>query len=152
MSSIASRRRTLSLALVGLTGGALSLGSKTSSATEARNPAASDRPLKIVLHVSDADSWPAAFSNLKNLTAQRPDAKLRVIVDGSGVYLMQGATDMTPLFQKYAGLGVEFQACHNALTEKRVSPASLPGFVLVVPAAVVALADSQYSGYAYVKP
>jgi intracellular sulfur oxidation DsrE/DsrF family protein len=135
-----------------LVGGFLSLGSASSSAEEAGKPAASARPLKIVLHVSDADGWAAAFSNLKNLTAQRPDAKLRVIVDGSGVYIMQGSTDMSPLFQKYSGLGVEFQACHNALTEKHISPTSLPSFVQVVPAAVVALAESQYSGYAYVKP
>jgi intracellular sulfur oxidation DsrE/DsrF family protein len=43
-------------------------------------------------------------------------------------------------------------ACHNALMEKQISPALLPGFVRVVPAAVVALAESQYAGFAYVKP
>jgi NAD(P)-dependent dehydrogenase (short-subunit alcohol dehydrogenase family) len=44
-------------------------------------PVVADRPLRIALHVSNADGWPAAFSSLKNLTAQRPDAKLRVIFD-----------------------------------------------------------------------
>jgi len=147
-----SRRNALGLAGIALAGGVLSLGSRAATADDAKKPSPTAKPLKIVLHVSDADGWDGALSNLKNLTAQRPDAKLRVIVDGSGVYMMQGSTDMSPLFQKYSGLGVEFQACHNALTEKRISPSSLPDFVQVVPAAVVALAESQYSGYAYIKP
>jgi hypothetical protein len=110
------------------------------------------RPLKIVFHVSDADGWGPAFSNVRNMVAQHPDAKLRVVVDGSGVYMLGGGNDMTPLFAKYAADGVEFQACHNALGEKRIDPASVPSGVKIVPAGVVALAESQREGYAYIKP
>lgn len=151
-SFLTSRRTALILGGLCLAGGVLLLSPLQSSAEEPAKPASSATPLKIVLHVSDADGWTAAFSNLKNLTAQRPDAKLRVVVDGSGVYMFQGSNDMTPLFQKYSALGVEFQACHNALDEKHISPTSLPRFIRVVPAAVVALAEAQYSGYAYIKP
>jgi uncharacterized protein len=110
------------------------------------------QPLKIALHVGDADHWTAALSNIKNLVAQHPNAQLRVIADGSGVYMLQGQNDLSPLLQKYAALGVEFQACHNALNEKQIPLGSLPSFIQVVPAGVVALSEAQYAGYAYIKP
>jgi hypothetical protein len=120
---------------------------------EAQSPApAGKRPLKIVFHVSDVDGWAPALSNVRNMVAQHPDAKLRLVVDGGGVYLLAGASDMTPLFARLAAGGVEFQACHNALTEKKIDPASVPAGVKVVPAGVVALAESQRDGYAYIKP
>jgi intracellular sulfur oxidation DsrE/DsrF family protein len=116
-------------------------------------PRASEtRPLKIVLHISDADGWECALSNLKIVTAQRPDAKLRVIVEGSGVIMLQSTTFLAPLFARYSGQGVEFQACRDALDEKKISPSALPSFVKVIPVAAVALAELQYSGFAYIKP
>lgn len=146
------RRKMLSLASIGLASAFLTLGSTASMADDAGKTIAANQPLKFVLHVSAADSWPAALSNVKNLSAQHPEAKLRVIADGSGVYLYQGSTNLTPVFKKYSGLGVEFQACHNALDEKHISPASLPSFIQVVPSGVVAIAKSEYDGYAYIKP
>lgn len=152
MSSSPSRRRAFPPLLLALAGGILAPGARAAGSGASGGGPTSERPLRIVLHVSDADGWGAALSNLKNLTALRPSPQLRVVVDGSGVYMLQGSTDLTPQFAKYAGLGVEFMACHNALAEKHISPAALPGFVRVVPAAVVALAESQYAGFAYVKP
>ena len=145
-----TRRNAIALAGLGLAGGMLSVASGTARAQAP--PGASAKPLKIVLHVSDPDSWNPAFSNLKNLTAQHPEARLRVIVDGPAVYTLQGSNDMTPLFQKFSAMGVEFQACHNALNEKRIALTALPAYIKVVPAAVVALAEAQYAGYAYIKP
>lgn len=146
------RRKMLSFASIGLASAFFALGSTASMADDTAKTVAANQPLKFVLHVSAADSWPAALSNVKNLSAQHPEAKLRVIADGSGVYLYQGSTNLTPIFQKYSGLGVEFQACHNALDEKHISPASLPSFIQVVPSGVVAIAKSEYDGYAYIKP
>ena len=123
------------------------------AAGEAQSPApAGKRPLKIVFHVSDPDGWAPALSNVKNMVAQYPDAKLRLVVDGAGIYLLAGVSDITPLFAKLAADGVEFQACHNALREKKIDPTSVPPGVKVVPAGVVALAESQRDGYAYIKP
>jgi hypothetical protein len=141
-----SRRSALRLGAGGL---AVGLAASAALGAEAQ-PTRS--PLKIVFHVSDADGWGPALSNVKNMVAQYPDAKLRLVVDGGGVYLLAGKSDMTPLFARYAADGVEFQACHNALREKKIDPASVPAGVKVVPAGVVALAESQREGYAYIKP
>ena len=146
-----SRRSALRLGA-----GSLAAGLVTAAAVraEAQQTSASRAkgPLKIVFHVSDPDGWAPALSNVRNMVAQHPDAKLRLVVDGGGVYLLAGMNDMTPLFARYAADGVEFQACHNALREKKIDPASVPAGVKVVPAGVVALTESQRDGYAYIKP
>lgn len=108
--------------------------------------------LKIVLHVSDPDGWPPALSNAKNLSAQFPTMKVKIVTDGGGVYSLQGANDLVTEMAAVARAGVPIEACHNALDEKRIAPASLPAFVKVVPAGVIALAQAQAEGYAYVKP
>lgn len=113
---------------------------------------ASSRPLKIVLHVSDPDGWPPALSNARNLAQKYPAVKVRVIVDGGGVYGFQGNNDIAAVMAATAKAGVEFQACNNALDEKKIPVTSLPPFVKVVPAGVIALAEAQADGYAYIKP
>lgn len=136
-----------------LTGAAAAAGLLAAGAATAQSPAApSPRPLKIVLHVSDPDGWPPALSNAKNLAAQHPEIRVRIVTDGGGVYGLQGANDLTALMATVAKGGVQFEACHNALDEKKIAPSSLPPFVKVVPAGVIALAQAQAEGFAYVKP
>ena len=105
-----------------------------------------------MLHVSDPDGWPPALSNAKNLAAQHPSIRVRIVTDGGGVYGLQGTNDLSALMAAVAKGGVQFEACHNALDEKKIAPASLPPYVKVVPAGVIALAQAQADGYAYVKP
>jgi hypothetical protein len=133
-----------------LTGAATAVGLLAAGAASGQAPAA--RPLKIVLHVSDPDGWPPTLSNAKNLAAQHPSIRVRIVTDGGGVYALQGTNDLTALMAAVAKGGVQFEACHNALDEKKIAPASLPPFVKVVPAGVIALAQAQADGYAYVKP
>ena len=136
-----SARRALILGGAAAAAGAISAASAQTS-----------RPLKIVLHVSEADAWPAALSNARNLSAKYPGVKVRVISDGSGVYGYQGSNDLVTQMAATAKVGVEYQACSNALDEKKIPPSSLPSFVKVVPAGVIALAEAQGEGFAYVKP
>lgn len=107
--------------------------------------------LKLVFHVNQADRWPAALANLTNLTRDYPDAAARVVTNGTGVYALLGNSDLT---QKMALLAqqVEFQVCANALREHHINPDHLPSWARVVPAGIVALAEAQNEGYAYIKP
>lgn len=147
-----ARRRAL------LTGaaaaGLMAAGAATAQAPAAGPARAAPAPgsLKIVLHVSDPDGWPPALSNARNLSAQFPTIKVRIVTDGSGVYSLQGTNDLVATMAAVARAGVPIEACHNALDEKKIAPASLPAFVKVVPAGVIALAQAQAEGYAYVKP
>lgn len=122
------------------------------AATAAAQSTPSPKPLRIVLHVSEADAWPAALSNARNLSAKYPAVRVRVIADGSGVYGYQGSNDVVSAMAATAKAGVEYQACNNALDEKKIPVSSMPPFVKVVPAGVISLAESQAEGFAYVKP
>lgn len=129
--------------------GAAALGAATGATAQTQQAA---RPLKIVLHVSDPDGWPPALSNARNLSQKYPAVKVRVVADGGGVYGYQGSNDIVTAMAATAKSGVEYQACNNALDEKKIPAASLAPFVKVVPAGVIALAEAQAEGYAYVKP
>lgn len=137
--SAPNRRRLL--ALGGLAGAAVSTSA-----------AAQGKPLRIVLHVSEAGGWPRALSNARNLAQKYPALKVLVIADGDGIYGYQGSNDLVSLMATTAQAGVSYQACHNALDEKKIAPSSLPPFVKVVPSGVIALAEAQADGYAYIKP
>ena len=134
------------------TGAVAAAGLLAAGAAAAQAAAPASGSLKIVLHVSDPDGWPPALSNAKNLAAQFPTIKVKIVTDGGGVYSLQGANDLVAAMAAVARAGVPIEACHNALDEKKIAPASLPAFVKVVPAGVIALAQAQAEGYAYVKP
>lgn len=108
--------------------------------------------LKLVLHVDQADHWPAAFGNLNNVTRDYPDVEIRVVANGAGIYAFVGQSDLREKFDQFAATGVTFQVCHNALKEHHVEAATLPDYANVVPAGVVALAEAQHDGFAYIKP
>jgi len=135
--------------LVMLGGAATVLGAAASASAQTSQ---TTRPLKIVLHVSDPDGWPPALSNARNLAQKYPAVKVRVIADGGGVYGYQGSNDIVSVMATTAKAGVEFQACRNALDEKQIPVTSLAPYVKVVPAGVIALAEAQGEGYAYIKP
>lgn len=108
--------------------------------------------IKLVLHVDQADHWPAAFGNLTNVTRDYPDARIRVVANGAGVYAFVGQADLLEHLGKFAALGVTMQVCRNALKEHHIEPAALPDFTQIVPAGIVALVQAQQEGYAYIKP
>lgn len=108
--------------------------------------------LKLVLHVDQADHWPAAFGNLNNMTRDYPDAEIRVVANGAGIYAFVGQSDLLEKLDKFAAEGVNFQVCHNALKEHHIELTALPDYADVVPAGVAALAEAQRDGFAYIKP
>src|ERR1019366_4246866 len=65
--------------------------------------------LKLVLHVDQADHWPAAFGNLNNLTRDYPDAEIHVVANGAGIYAFVGQSDLREKFDQFAANGVTFQ-------------------------------------------
>lgn len=108
--------------------------------------------LKLVLHVSEADRWHAALGNLVNLTALDDVPDVRVVVNGSAVYVLQGEHDQLSHMAKAAAKGVVFQVCQNSLKAHDIPEKALPEWAATVPNGVVALAEAQRDGFAYVKP
>jgi len=107
---------------------------------------------KVVLHASDPTHWPYVLSNLTNLAQQWPRAQIRVVVDGTAVYGLQGVTDITTKLAPFAARGVALEVCPNALHEHGIDPRTMPPYARVTLGGVVALVAAQRAGYAYVKP
>jgi uncharacterized protein len=108
--------------------------------------------LKFVLHVDQADHWPAAFANLRNVTRDYPGAQMRVVANGAAVYAFLGQSDLVERLGEAAEKGVILQVCRNALNEHHIELSALPSFAQVVPAGLVALAEATRDGFAYIKP
>lgn len=108
--------------------------------------------LKVVLHVSEADRWHAALGNLANLTGLDDLPAVRVVVNGSAVYVLQGQHDQLGHMAKAAAQGVTFQVCQNSLRAHDIPEKALPDWATTVPNGVLALAEAQREGFAYIKP
>ena len=146
---------------IGRLGAALTalLGTTTTSAAatlaqEATPDISMGLPLdfKVVLHAAQEQNWPYVLSNLTNLAREWPQARVRVVIDGSAVYSLQGQNDFTTKLGQVAAPGVEFQVCRNALHDHAIDPATIPSYIKVVPGGVPALVAAQVEGFAYVKP
>jgi uncharacterized protein len=107
---------------------------------------------KVVLHAAEVENWEFVFSNLRNLTTDWPQARLRVVVDGSAVTALQGENLLTTELGTMAAQGVLVQICPNALHEHDIDPATVPSYAQTSLGGVVALVLAQHEGYAYVKP
>ena len=75
-----------------------------------------------------------------------------MVVDGVGVYALQGERDVTARLAPLASRGVHLAVCPNALRAHGVPDASMPAYADLSLGGVVALAAAQREGYAYVKP
>gem|GEM_PF-369841 len=118
----------------------------------AQTPAADGGRVKVVFHVSDPGHYPYLISNLTNLLEARPDAALRVVVDGTAVYALSGGNDLVTKLGELAGRGVEMQVCPNALREHAVPEAAMPDWANTSTGGVIAMWEAQRDGFAYVKP
>jgi intracellular sulfur oxidation DsrE/DsrF family protein len=83
---------------------------------------------KVVLHAAQEQHWVYVLSNLRNLTQEWPEARLRIVVDGSAVLNLQGQNAITKALAEVAAAGVEVQVCPNALREHEIDPSSIPSY------------------------
>jgi uncharacterized protein len=106
---------------------------------------------KVVLHASYEQHWVYVMSNLRNLQHLWPEAKLRVVVDGSAVYTLQGENKLTSELAKLAAKA-EIFVCPNALREHGIEASTIPAFANTEFGGVEALVLANQEGFVYVKP
>jgi len=156
-----SRRKSLAtLAALAMLGAGMAattgiaIGRAPALAQDATPPATPAVPVdfRVVLHAGQEENWPYVLSNLKNLTAEWPNARIRVVADGSAVYTLQGSSDQLAELAAAAAAGVVVHVCPNALKEHQIDPASIPSYALTNLGGVVALVQAQLEGFAYIKP
>ena len=107
---------------------------------------------RVVLHVSSIDHWPYALSNIDNLRHDWPRATVRVVVDGTAVYSLQGLNDVVAALTTAHAAGLQLAVCPNALREHNVAASSVPTFADTSLGGVAALIAANIAGFIYVKP
>jgi uncharacterized protein len=154
-----SRRRALQTAGAALVAaaGITEHAADASAQSPSASPAVAATPaipadFNVVLHAAEVQNWPYFLSNLRNLTQEWPQARLRVVVDGSAVTSLQGTNYLTTELAQFAGAGVELQVCPNALHEHGIDPGTIPTFAQTSLGGVVALVLAHHEGFVYVKP
>jgi len=61
---------------------------------------------RFLLHVTQADRWPAVISNLRNLADQGLSRRVRVMINGTAIYAVQGVNDWTEEMRRAAQDGM----------------------------------------------
>ena len=109
--------------------------------------------LMAVFHVDETAKWGLALANLENVLNEVGEEKAKLEIVGNAE-AVKGFLDpsLTSRMEALNSRGVRFMACRNALKAFDLEPASLPGFIQVVPAGVVEVIRKQSEGYAYVRP
>lgn len=159
MSDSGSINRRTALTVAG--GAALALGFAAHASAQDATPSTTSREIpapdpslsfKVVLHVASQDGWAPAISNLSHLTTTYTNAKVQLVVDGTGIYALTSENDITVKLKEIAAAGADLQVCGAALKEHNIDPNTIPEFFTIVAGGVIALVQAQSDGFAYVKP
>lgn len=108
--------------------------------------------MRYLLHVTEADRWPAVLSNLGNLTQLGLAGQVTVLINGTAIYAIQGRNDWTAAMERAANAGATFEVCERSLVNHQFDQESLPTWITQIWAAVPVIAEHMADGYAYVKP
>lgn len=105
-----------------------------------------------LLHVTEADRWSAGLSNVNNLCQLGLAENVIVLINGTGIYAIQGNNDWTQAMSCAADQGVRFEVCERSLTNHGFPAGSIPNFIHPIWAAVPVIAGHVADGFTYIKP
>lgn len=105
-----------------------------------------------LLHVTEADKWPRVLSNLGNLTELGLAGRVRVMINGTAIYVLQGEHDWIQAMRRASEAGAIFEVCERSLANHGISADSIPEWVTPIWAAVPVIAEHVAEGYTYIKP
>ena len=122
--------------------------------------AATEKPIKVVYHLTEGiDQAAHALGNIRNHLAADPTVKIVVVGNGAGIdFMLDGAKDRNgnpfdATIQDLVSKGVDFRACNNTLTARKLDKSAVIPEVKIVPAGVAEVARLQArEGYVYLRP
>ncbi len=109
---------------------------------------------RVLFHLStpDATAYRALISQLNNVLAVWPAARLEVVIHSKGIDFMH--KDRSQLGMAIAELhekGVVFAVCENTLRAQHLTPDDLLPQATFVPVALAELVLKQEAGWSYIK-
>lgn len=118
-----------------------------------------ERPLKILVHISEEKDLLRGIGNIKNLILDVGDEKkgsIIFIINGPAAKVLLDESAIAEM-KKLADKGIYFMTCRNSLKNLCadgicIKESSLPPFMEVLPAAITCIIKLQNNGFAYLKP
>ena len=122
--------------------------------------AATEKLIKVVYHLTEGiDQAAHALGNIRNHLAADPTVKIVVVGNGAGIdFMLDGAKDRNgnpfdATIQDLVSKGVDFRACNNTLSARKLDKSAVIPEVKIVPAGVAEVARLQArEGYVYLRP
>ncbi|MBO1680472.1 DsrE family protein [Bittarella massiliensis (ex Durand et al. 2017)] len=113
--------------------------------------------MNVLYHVDQMEAWQLAAGNALNMDdyCRREGifCQMEIVANGPAVKgLVEPAAPYLSALAELAEKGMVVAVCQNALRANQIDPRQLPGFVRVVPAGVVEIAQKQEEGFSYIKP
>ena len=114
-------------------------------------PAAVPNNFRAAVHVTDENSMQYAYSALETISQHYSKAKGRLIIDGAAVKIL-ATDDGLNNVKSVHDAGADVWVANDALAINGIDPASLPDFINTDNPGVIAVLESQSTGYLYYKP
>ena len=121
-------------------------------------PADAAQP-RAVYHLDDSARAMAAIRNINNQMRAAPGTRIVVVALGNGIdFLLKDAKDdrgnpYEPMIDDLIAAGVEFKACNNTLTTRKIERSRVHPDAGIVESGVAEITRLQFfEGFAYVKP
>ena len=133
-------------------GGAVAGGVLAAAPASGSDVAAAMLPsnFRAAVHVTDEGAMQYAYSALATISEHYSKAKGRLIIDGAAVKVLTTEDGLNNV-KSVHDAGAEIWAANDALAINGIDPASLPDFINTDNPGVIAVLESQATGYQYYK-
>jgi intracellular sulfur oxidation DsrE/DsrF family protein len=149
--SVVSLARLLSVPIVLALAGAASL-----AASDAHAQAASAKPNRVVMQVSDNDpaKWNLALNNARNLQSDlgASNVEIEIVAYGPGIGMLKSESVVGNRIGEALGHGVKVSACENTMHGQKLAKSDMLDGIGYVRAGVVEIMQKQQQGWAYLRP
>ena len=119
--------------------------------TGAALPATVPNNFRAAVHVTDEAAMQYAYSALATISEHYSKAKGRLIIDGAAVKILTTEDGLNNVKSVHDG-GADIWVANDALAINGIDPTSLPDFINTDNPGVIAVLESQSTGYLYYKP
>ena len=149
--SVVSLARLLSVPIVLALAGIASV-----AASDAHAQAASAKPNRVVMQVSDNDpaKWNLALNNARNLQSDlgASNVEIEIVAYGPGIGMLKSESIVGNRIGEALGHGVKVAACENTMRGQKLTKPDMLNGIGYVPAGVVELLELNETGWTVVRP
>jgi uncharacterized protein len=114
-----------------------------------------DRLHKVVIQLTSGDTlaWKGVLKNITHLYDTWGDkVQIELVAHGNGVeFLVNGKTTQQSRITELAKKGVDFRACENSLSDRKLSRQDVIGAAKTVPSGVAEVVMKEEDGWSYLK-